>query len=66
MNSIPRRYADYKGIPISYTHHTGALLAQIAVYCIIALLMGLFIMYISILIKLGKKKPITHIHLAEG
>lgn len=58
MNSIPRRYADYKGIPINSTHTTGALLAQIAAICIGLLLIGLFIMYGSIFNKLRKGKNI--------
>jgi cytochrome c oxidase subunit 1 len=56
VDSIPRRYADYKGIPIASVHHTGALLAEISALFIILLLIGLLIMYVSILMKLGKKK----------
>ncbi|MBS1746397.1 MAG: cbb3-type cytochrome c oxidase subunit I [Bacteroidetes bacterium] len=56
LNSIPRRYADYKGIPIVSVHHTGALLAEIAALFIILLLIGLFIMYFAIIIKLSKQK----------
>ncbi len=56
MNSIPRRYADYKGIQIESTHTTGALLAKIAAVCIYFVLAGVIIMYISLLIKLSKKR----------
>lgn len=56
LRSIPRRYSDYSGIPIKYTHDWGILLAQIAVVLIIALLIGLFIMYGSILTKFSKRR----------
>ncbi len=56
MDSIPRRYSDYKGIPIPSVHSTGARLAQTAAIFIVLLLIGLLIMYISIIIKFSKKK----------
>ncbi len=54
MNSVPRRYSDYKGIPIESTHSIGATLAQLSTIFISILLIGLFIMYISMLSKLFK------------
>ncbi|MCC7401773.1 MAG: cbb3-type cytochrome c oxidase subunit I [Chitinophagaceae bacterium] len=56
VNSIPRRYADYKGIPIESTHLIGAFLARIAAICIIFVIIGFLIMTVSILIKLTRKK----------
>lgn len=56
LRSIPRRYSDYGGIRIEYTHSTGALLAQIASVFIGLLLVGLIIMYVSIIVKLSKRK----------
>lgn len=56
LNSVPRRYSDYKGIPIQSTHQTGVLLSQIAVVFIIVLLAGLLLMYISLFSKLLKKE----------
>lgn len=58
LNSIPRRYSDYAGIQLKNVHTTGELLAQIAVWFIILLLVGLTIMYISLFIKLFKKRVI--------
>lgn len=59
LKSIPRRYSDYSGIPISSTHDTGALLAQIAVIFISLLLIGLIIMYFSILKRLFRRIPVV-------
>lgn len=61
MRSVPRRYSDYGGIPIEQTHSTGALLAQIASVFIVILLIGLIAMYISIIVKLRKRKSDTGI-----
>ena len=56
LSSIPRRYADYSGIEIKSVHSTGELLAQISVWLISLLLIGLFIMYFSLFAKLCRKK----------
>ncbi|MCO6461555.1 MAG: cbb3-type cytochrome c oxidase subunit I [Saprospiraceae bacterium] len=48
LNSIPRRYSDYTGIPMASTHSTGATLAAISTIFIYILLIGLLIMYFSI------------------
>jgi cytochrome c oxidase subunit 1 len=56
LSSIPRRYADYSGIAIKSVHNTGELLAQISVWLIALLLIGLFIMYVSLFTKLFRKK----------
>ena len=56
LSSIPRRYADYSGIEIKSVHNTGELLAQISVWLISLLLIGLFIMYFSLFAKLCRKK----------
>ncbi|MBS1749599.1 MAG: cbb3-type cytochrome c oxidase subunit I [Bacteroidetes bacterium] len=66
LRSIPRRYNDYSGIPIEATHSMGAFLARLALIGIILLLIGLMVMYISILIKLGKKNNTTVIQAAEA
>lgn len=56
LDSIPRRYSDYKGIPIASVHNTGALLAEIAALFVMLILVGLFIMYISILSKFSRRR----------
>ncbi|MBW7892360.1 MAG: cbb3-type cytochrome c oxidase subunit I [Chitinophagaceae bacterium] len=56
LRSIPRRYADYKGIPIEKTHETGVVLAKYATIFIWLILIALLIMYMSIIIRLMKKK----------
>lgn len=59
MKSIPRRYADYRGIPMESTHETGAMFAHYAAIFIVLLLIGLLIMYVSIFRKMGKKRDYT-------
>lgn len=56
MKSIPRRYSDYKGITIESIHSNGALMAQVAAIFITVLLIGLSVMYFSILKRLFRKK----------
>ena len=56
LSSIPRRYADYSGIEIKTVHSTGELLAQISVWLIALLLIGLFIMYYSLFAKLFRRR----------
>lgn len=56
LKSIPRRYSDYLGVGINSTHATGALLAQISVAFISLLIVGLLIMYASLIIRFFKKK----------
>lgn len=56
FSSVPRRYSDYSGIGIKSVHHTGEMLAGISVWLIGLLLIGLFLMYISLLINLTKKR----------
>ena len=56
MHSIPRRYSDYSGIAIERVHNMGELLAQLAVWLIVLLLIGLFIMYYSLIANLFRKK----------
>jgi cytochrome c oxidase subunit 1 len=56
MYSIPRRFSDYAGIEIESVHKTGALLAEISVWLISLLIIGLLIMYISLFAKLLKRK----------
>ena len=55
-HSIPRRYSDYSGIAIKSSHVLGADLAQIAVWLIALLLIGLFIMYYSLFASLFRNK----------
>ena len=59
MESIPRRFADYKGINIKVTHAIGVDLAQLSVWFISLLSIGLLIMYAALIIKLINKKPLT-------
>lgn len=54
--SVPRRYADYKGIIIENTKSLGARFAATSVYFICVLLIGLIIMYISLFTNLFKQK----------
>lgn len=56
IDSIPRRYARYTGIGIKSMHDTAVHQAQIAVFFVVILLVGLFIMYYSLFRKLLKKK----------
>lgn len=56
MKSIPRRYSDYKGITIESIHSNGALMAHVAAIFILILLLGLLIMYFSILKRLFRQK----------
>ena len=56
LSSIPRRYADYSGIEIKSVHEMGEHLAQISVWLIALLLIGLFIMYYSLFAKLFRRK----------
>lgn len=65
LRSIPRRYNDYSGIPVKTTHAMGAFLARLAIFGIVLLLIGLVLMYISILIKLGKQKKLPVIQNAD-
>lgn len=65
LRSIPRRYNDYSGIPVETTHAMGAFLARLAIIGIVLLLIGLVLMYISILIKLGKRKNAPAIQTAD-
>ena len=59
MNSIPRRYSDYAGIEIDSVHKTGAHLAEISVWLISLLIIGLLIMYISLFAKLRRQRVVT-------
>lgn len=56
LSSIPRRYSDYSGIEIKRVHIVGEYLAQISVWLIALLLIGLFIMYYSLFAKLLSRK----------
>ncbi len=53
--SIPRRYNSYAGIPIESVHNIGAMLSQLASVFIILVLIGLLIMYISLIARLSKR-----------
>ncbi|MBS1491054.1 MAG: cbb3-type cytochrome c oxidase subunit I [Bacteroidetes bacterium] len=55
MHSVPRRFSDYGGIAITSTHEMGAFLARSAAVCVGLLLLGLLMMYGSLLAKLLKK-----------
>lgn len=54
LRSIPRSYARYAGLYISDMHTTAVHLAQVSSLFIILLVIGLFIMYFSLGIKLFK------------
>ena len=56
LSSIPRRYADYSGIEIKSVHQMGEHLAQISVWLIALLVIGLFIMYFSLFAKLFSRR----------
>ena len=56
LKSIPGSYARYSGLYVSDMHTTAVYLARISSLFIIVLLIGLFIMYISLGIKLFKEK----------
>ena len=56
MYSIPRRFSDYAGIEIKSVHKMGAHLAEISVWLISLLIIGLLIMYISLFAKLLKQR----------
>ncbi len=55
LYSIPRRYSDYKGIPMEETHNIGANIAAVSTIFISFVLIGLLIMYISLFKKLVAK-----------
>lgn len=55
-HSVPRRYADYKGITVEATKTIGTKLAATSVLFISLVLAGLLIMYISLFINLAKRK----------
>lgn len=54
VDSIPRRYARYTGIGIKSMHDTAVLQAQISVFFVIILFIGLFMMSFSLFSKLRK------------
>lgn len=56
VNSIPRRYNNYSAVQIEHVSNVGALLATIAVCFIILLAIGLVLMYVTLLVKMFKKK----------
>ena len=56
LQSIPRSFARYAGLYISDMHTTAVHLAQISSLFIILLLIGLFIMYFSLGLKLFQAK----------
>ena len=56
LSSIPRSYARYAGIYINKMHTYAVHLAQLSSLFIALLLIGLFIMYISLAIKLLKPR----------
>jgi cytochrome c oxidase subunit 1 len=56
LSSIPRRYARYTGIGIKSMHDTAVQMAQISVFFVILLFIGLLIMYFSLLSIFFKKK----------
>lgn len=58
MESVPRRYSEYSHL-METTHNAGKTYAQIAVYFVSAVLLGLFIMYFRLIGGLLKKTPET-------
>jgi cytochrome c oxidase subunit 1 len=61
LSSIPRGYARYSGINIKNMHITAVYLAQISVFFIILLLIGLLIMYFSLFAKLSNQRSNSHL-----
>ena len=56
LSSIPRRYARYTGIGIKSMHDTAVQQAQIAVFFVVLLSIGLIIMYFSLLQTFLKRR----------
>jgi len=56
LNSVPRRYSTYSGIDIDNTKQVGAHLAQCAAIFIGVLLIGLILMYLSLIGRLIQQK----------
>lgn len=56
MYSIPRRFSTYAFTGIPTTQHTGALLAEVASGFVVLVLLGLFIMYVTLLRGLWKAR----------
>ena len=61
LKSIPRSYARYTGMSINEMHTTAVYLAQLSVLFIVLLLIGLFIMYFSLIAKLLRKSDNTNL-----
>lgn len=59
MFSVPRRFANYTGIEAERVKETGALLAKWAVLFISIVLVGLLVMYVSLISKLFRKEAIV-------
>lgn len=56
MHSVPRRYDSYNGISVGKVHQNGAMFAETASVFISILLIGLLIMYITLISRLIKSK----------
>ena len=56
LSSIPRRYARYTGIGIKSMHDTAVQMAQISVFFVLLLVIGLSLMYFSLLSNFFRKK----------
>ncbi|MBX2930777.1 MAG: cbb3-type cytochrome c oxidase subunit I [Chitinophagaceae bacterium] len=56
LNSVPRRYSNYSGIEIDHVRETGVHLAQCAALFVGVLLIGLILMYLSLICRLVQQK----------
>lgn len=60
LNSIPRRFAEYSTMGISSSHEIGALLARIAAFFVVLVLLGIITMGVSIFVRLLRGDGSTH------